>query len=87
MSEQDTSGYQVLLTRARRNFALCVVQLQNTPGMPTTGGGEAIHNAVAWAWRQKADRLQFAINAASGLAAGGALAQACKVLAKENAAR
>jgi hypothetical protein len=77
MTTQDTSGYQVLLSRARRNFALCVMMMQGMPlGAPATPH-----------WRKKADKLQFAINAASGLASGGDLAQACEILARENAAR
>jgi hypothetical protein len=86
MSDQDTSGYEVLLARARRNFALCVVQIQNVE-YPIKYGPNMVCQRYVEEWWSKADRLQFAINAASGLLAGGDLAQACKILAKENEAR
>ncbi len=81
MTTQDTSGYQVLLSRARRNFALCVVNINDADVSYPVG------LVSARTFRAKADKLQLAINAASGLASGGDLAQACEILAKENAAR
>lgn len=85
MTQQDTSGYQVLLTRARRQFALCVVEGQE---VMMTAHQLRDPNAIAWVivreFRRKADQLQRAIQAAEAQVTAGNVPTACVILTKEN---
>jgi len=71
MTTDTITEYRQLLTRARRNFALCVVQIQDKA-------------STAHGWRIKADRLQSAIRRAERLAHVDLLDAAVTLLKREN---
>jgi hypothetical protein len=71
--------YDALLARARRNFALCVLQIQ---GSSCPAG---ISPSAWWQrWRAKADALKVAIDTAELLDLTGQRSAACELLRKEN---
>lgn len=73
----ETTIYESLLSRALVNFARCVVAINDADvGIP-------VGVCAAKAFRAKADKLQFAINAARGLKAAGNMDQACETLSRE----
>jgi hypothetical protein len=77
----SVTDYQSQLTRARRNFALCVLQIQ-------AGGHQvAAAEAIRHEWRVKADRLQSAILYAKTMEESGAHVGACQLLKQENEPR
>ena len=71
MTTETITEYRQLLTIARRNFALCVVQIQADQPMTTRE------------WRKKADRLQSAIRRAERLAHVDLLDAAVTLLKRE----
>ena len=71
MTTNEITEYCQQVTRARRNFALCVVELQREP-------------SLSYVWKDKADRLQSAIARAERFAAFGKFKEAATLLGKEN---
>jgi hypothetical protein len=76
-----TTEYEALLERSQRNFALCVLQIQAEPRV-LLGDGEIVRG-----WREKADRLQWAMKEADLRRRCGQLAEACATLKQENEPR
>jgi hypothetical protein len=76
----DVGQYEVLKTRAMRNFALCVVSLQDTPT-------SVFSDTIEREWRAKADRIDAALVRAAYLVHHGNLDLACAVLKTENESR
>ena len=83
-SEGGVTDYEHQLARARRNFALCVLQIQAPSIDP------AADEAVRREWRKKADRLKGAIAVASTITfmcGDMVVARASDILKQENEPR
>jgi len=72
MTTETITEYRQLLAGARRNFALCVLEVQ------------APFTTSAHQWRKKADRLQSAIRRAERLAHVDLLDAAVTLLRRES---
>lgn len=69
--------YRTEFRRAQRRFALCVIQIQSTHNA-------LVYRAMETEWRAKANRLQYTIVTAQGMAANGFYVRATELLQKEN---
>ena len=78
MSITTAKDYLALADRARRNAALCVIQLQ-TVGYHLTRGD---HDQAMW--RRKADALFGALELADEIYAAGNTDYACEILTRAN---
>ena len=78
MNADAITSYRQQMARAKRNFALCVVSLQNTV---------TPEDAAIYVWRNKSDHLRSAIKRAERFAQLGNFDAAVTLLSRENKAQ